>query len=1134
MARVNAPFLSFNRGLISRESLARVDLDRTKLSAEVMTNWLPKTQGAMRLRPGTKYIQNTLNDTGAEFIEFYAAVDQVALIELTHLKARVLLDSDTGNTWETPKATGLEVFMSRPPVATTVSFADTGWSNVSTGGAAITDPSDIIPKMTAATTAGVTITASSQNPGPAGGSGFAWQAADDNLNSRWDDTGGFNTTLPSWWNVDFGSGNSQSIHSYSIRAGSFANTVDNAPRTWRLLTGNFDTGTFATDTGKWTLEDERTNEIDWSVSERRKYTLPGADTGSVEARRHWRLYITAVDTGNEAGDLSLACHIAEVEMFNEATTSRYKIVNGNLILNATAIGTIARAQKKVVVDTGDANVEHGLVLDVARGPLTLRVGSAAGDDDYIEEINVGTGYHNLAFTPEGDFYITIQTKETVNRIIRSIAISDSGTVELTTPWEHKNLDDIRYDQSADVVYVDCKDVPPQKIERRGSGRSWSVVEYEPKRGPFTSTATSSAKLAVSHFFGNTTMQSDVPFFSPEHVGALFRMFTPGQSGQWYLGAKDAYTDPIEVTGINDTGEMANNERRVVFSVSGTWVGTVQIQRSFDGPDLGFRPVTGDTGWVTGGGASDTGMTDTGTVTFAIIDPDDNLSVWYRARLIRYVSGVATVNATYKTGGVDGIARVVSYNDNQSVDVEVVDRFSDTGFHDQWQEGSWSKRRGYPTAVALYEGRLAHAGKASLYISVSDDYENFDDSTEGEAGPIVRTFGSGPVNEIFYLVALLRLVAGTSGHEIAIRSSSLDEPLTPDNNSAKAFSSQGSANIRALAVDSRALFVQRSAKKLFSVGFGSALDLVGDYETIDLTLLAPDVLNSGVASIAVQRQPDTRIHCVLTDGTVSILTFEPQEEVLAWYKWQTDTGTASVVERAATLPGSTEDRVYYLVQRTINGVKRRFIERWALETESQGDTGLSFLMDCAASYTDTGRTNVLTGFGHLAGQQVIVWANDTGQALAGKDLSPDDTGGTQLTYLVDTGTGTITLSENVHHAVGGLPYNATFRSAKLAYAAEFGTALVQLKRVVGLAVSLLQTHNNGLYFGSDSGHLDPMPRISDEGAEVDANKIFEELDQVRVPSPSGWHPDSRLHLRARAPRPVTVLAAIPTVATNEKI
>src|SRR3990170_55311 len=134
MARQTVPFLSFNRGLLSPKALARVDLYRPRLSAEVYRNWLPKTQGAMTIRPGTKYMGSSLNDTGAEYIEFVAATDDVALCELTHQTMRIWLGDD---------AHALAL-LSRPAVDTTVSLNDTGWSDTSTGGTASISAVDAI------------------------------------------------------------------------------------------------------------------------------------------------------------------------------------------------------------------------------------------------------------------------------------------------------------------------------------------------------------------------------------------------------------------------------------------------------------------------------------------------------------------------------------------------------------------------------------------------------------------------------------------------------------------------------------------------------------------------------------------------------------------------------------------------------------------------------------------------------------------------------------------------------------------------------------------------------------------------------------------------------------------------------
>ena len=294
----------------------------------------------------------------------------------------------------------------------------------------------------------------------------------------------------------------------------------------------------------------------------------------------------------------------------------------------------------------------------------------------------------------------------------------------------------------------------------------------------------------------------------------------------------------------------------------------------------------------------------------------------------------------------------------------------------------------------------------------------------------------------------------------------------------------------------------------------------------LTLLVPDLLEAKVRSLAIQRQPDTRLHFVLEDGTVAILLYEPTEEVICWFKWETD----GFVERAAVLPGVSEDAVFYVVRREINGQTKRFIEKWALEAECVGDTGLTWLMDAAVSYTDTGRTNVITGLDHLVGEEVIVWSSDTG-SIPGVDRSPD-INGTQRTYTVDTG-GSITLDVPVHHAVVGLPYEATWKSTKLAYGAQAGTALNQMKRVTQMGMVLHQTHSRALQYGADTGALDHMPRVY-RGKELDPDHIFKSYDEVAISFPSGWDPDTRVIIKAKAPRPATIMALVPTVQTNERV
>ena len=92
MGKLNFDQVAFNRGVLSPLALARVDVERTRLSAETQINWTPKTQGAMRLRPGSKYLGSSKSDAEAAWIEFVAATSDTALLELTDGVMRVWVD----------------------------------------------------------------------------------------------------------------------------------------------------------------------------------------------------------------------------------------------------------------------------------------------------------------------------------------------------------------------------------------------------------------------------------------------------------------------------------------------------------------------------------------------------------------------------------------------------------------------------------------------------------------------------------------------------------------------------------------------------------------------------------------------------------------------------------------------------------------------------------------------------------------------------------------------------------------------------------------------------------------------------------------------------------------------------------
>lgn len=754
---------------------------------------------------------------------------------------------------------------------------------------------------------------------------------------------------------------------------------------------------------------------------------------------------------------------------------------GYMSLIGTKFNAAIRTQQ-VTVSGGNIGVQHALNIVIRRGKVTLKVGTTSGADNYIAETQLGTGTHSIALTPTGNFYISLSSRSQAAALVDSIAIASSGDMLIATPWLEDDLHLIRWDTSGDVIFAACDGYQPRRIERRGT-RSWSVVLYEPEDGPFRIANTSTIRLTPSALTGDITVTASSALFKSTQVGSLFRITSTGQSVSGDLSGDGQYTDPIRITGVGASQRTFNISR------TGTWTGTLTLQRS-----------VGEIGsWI-----DVTTYTTNGTVGYN--DGLDNQIIYYRVgfNTSGYSSGTATVGLTYSSGGLTGIVRITAFASSTSVSAAVLTALGGTSASEDWAEGLWSDYRGWPSADTFTEGRLWWAGKDKILGSISDAFESFDDTVEGDSGPISRSIGSGPVDKINWLLPLLRLIVGAQLAEHSARSSSLDEPLSPTNFNLKAPSTRGSSQVAAVKVDNSGLFVRGT--RLFEL---VQTDSYADYSSNELTTLCPEIGESGFVRLAVQRFPDTRVHCVRADGKVAVLVYDPAEEVKCWVLVETN----GAVEDVFVLPGSDsdgEDKVYYVVNRTIGGTTKRFLERWALESECVGGT-LNKQADSFIQFTGPGTAISVP---HLDGEEVVVWGD-------GKDLG---------TFTV-TG-GQIPLPESASSAIVGLGYRADYLSTKLAYGAQGGTALTQKKRVNYLGLILANTHYQGLKYGPDADTLDDLPLIED-GLETPEDYVWDSYDKQAFEFPGYHDTDSRIYLQAAAPRPCTILATVIGLQTHEK-
>jgi hypothetical protein len=849
------------------------------------------------------------------------------------------------------------------------------------------------------------------------------------------------------------------------------------------------------------------------------------------------------------------------------------ISSGALTLAATAVGGLARAKQAISVAGGDYGKEHGLRLVVTNGPVTVRAGSSDGLSDLIAQTVLDTGTHSLSVVPSSNINLQIESTDAWAKTLSSVSIEAGGTVTISTPWGASALATLRWTQSGDIVYVAQYGGQQYKIERRGTrpgARGFSVVAYRSSNGPFLPVTPIEANLTPSAYYGNGTLTSDRAYFQSSHVGALFQLFSSGQANQTVVGAANAFSPAVRVNGVGTAA------RDYTWTVTGTWSGTITLQRSFDGPDSGFHDVSTTTS--NGTIASNSGTGDT---------PDlDNIIAWERVGFKggQYTSGAATVVSNYGGGGGFGICRVTAWVSSTVVDIEILSPFTSLTATNNWQESAWSPYQGWPTSPAFFEGRLwwFSGGTIPVAGSQSNNYTGYAEqdifgNDLGEAGAILEAFGEGPSDSVNWGLALTRLLAGREGSIASMRSSAFDEVITSTNFSVKDCATEGTARLAALKIDKRGVFVQESGRRVYALEWDTA---ALDYSCADLTRLNLDIGLPGIACVAAARQPDTALYFVRNDGQCAVLLYDPADDVMAWYRIQ----TLGTIEQVRVLPANSgaEQRVFFVVKRTVNGATKRFIEKLSSRDNCVGGL-INQQLDCAVTYQGVASGTI--ALPQLPSTTVSVWADGlsigtaatdgSGNAampdgkthanyvagLAGATVTAQAAAGATITSItglsayngltaevfadqqpsgrmirvgaLTVAAGAIALPANwqASSIVAFLGYQAPFMSAKLAYAAQGGSALTQPKKINRVGLVMYDVHQAGIQQGQRFDQLDPLPALEDSGA-VAAGTIWSEYDQREIAVPGEWDTDARLCLLAQAPLPAKVAAAIVTVATDE--
>jgi hypothetical protein len=739
------------------------------------------------------------------------------------------------------------------------------------------------------------------------------------------------------------------------------------------------------------------------------------------------------------------------------------------VAQLTGSDTTAAKIYQTMGGTG-VGVQHSVKIHVLEAPVQIKIGESGVDSSDIYSGTLLPGWHSLVFTPESALpTITLSNSKPYRARIGQVAIGDGGTLSLPIPGTIDRLSSIRTTQSADVMFVTTDSTAPFRVERRGS-LSWSVTEYRNEDGPIGLVNDTEIQLRSTVLTGNGQLIASDDYFVPEDVGRIYRLTSDKQVRSSTVSSDNNGTLSVRVVGVEDV-------RKLTITISGTWSGTVTLQRSPD--DNSWEDVTDYTS-NQAGLVYDDGL-DNSVLYYRLYIKDGNLA-----------SGTPTMTLNYPSGFIDGIVRAITYTNATTMESQVLSPCGSTDQTLNWYAGEWGGKDGHPSANALYEGRLWLGGHNKIWGSVSDSYSSFtdiDEEEQGNSAPIRRTIGFGPVERVEWLAPSSRLLAGLATDEVSIRSSSFGEVVTNSNCNLKGGSSQGSAPIEPLKIDDSIFFVQRSGVRLFEAAYGADQD---SHQAMDLMTLHPRVCNAGIKRIAVSRQPETRIYVVLNDGTMRVHLKDPSEDVVAWSQITTPGG---LFKDVCVVPGDTEDFVYVTVTRATG----TYLERFAALQDATDHPS-----DCAVTLSSPGTS--ITGLSRLEGKFVRVWADGA------------DRGEQRVV------SGAITLPGSYSVVNIGLPYVARYKSAKVSRYIDRRVIGIR-KRVVDLHLAMLDYWPGSVTVGPSYTELEQMPEVE----YIPTDALVTEYDETPFTFNGENEIDPRICIQATGP--CTILAMSYGVLTD---
>jgi len=217
---------------------------------------------------------------------------------------------------------------------------------------------------------------------------------------------------------------------------------------------------------------------------------------------------------------------------------------------------------------------------------------------------------------------------------------------------------------------------------------------------------------------------------------------------------------------------------------------------------------------------------------------------------------------------------------------------------------------------------------------------------------------------------------------------------------------------------------------------------------------------------------------------------------------------ALVESIATIPGTSEDEVWLIVNRTINGATKRYVE-YLKSFDFGSDVEDAFFVDSGLTYSGTSASS-LSGLSHLEAENISI--NGNGATHSKKAVS----------------SGAVTLDRSVTKAHAGLPFDSTMQTMRIEAGATDGSAQGKIKRIDEVNLRLYRSVN--ALVGNSLTNLDRIPFRS--GADEMDEPIPLFTGDKEIDMPAGYDQDGYIFVRQDLPLPMTVIGIFARMQTYE--